>query len=271
MSADAPTLRRLTVAASTGPRRTRLIAPRSLLRIALPLFIVVAWQLVGAWGLVSPRVLPTPGSVAEGFLELYRGGDLQSALPTSLGRAAIGFVIGVGIGLIAGIANGLFRICEEVLDSTLQMVRLVPFIAVVPLFIMWFGIGELPKVLLIVVACIFPVYLNTYSGVRHVDQKLIEAAQVFGLRKLEVIAEVILPQALPSILSGLRYAMGTSLLALIVAEQVNASSGIGYVIFTAQGSLRMDLIIVGVVIYAALGVGVDVVMRIAERIAMPWR
>jgi sulfonate transport system permease protein len=251
-------------------RGNTIIAPRNLVRVLVPLLILALWQLVSSAGIVSPRALPTPTTILEGFAELWEGGDLQAALPASLARAGWGLGVGIVIGIVAGVLNGLFRPFEELFDSTFQMVRLIPFIAAVPLLILWFGIGDLPKILLITLASLFPVYLNTYSGVRNVDIRLVEAGKVFGLSRLQLILQIVLPQAAPAILVGIRFAMGSSLLALIVAEQVNTNSGIGYIIFLAQSSMRIDLIVVAIIIYAILGIIVDIVMRLLEKLAMPW-
>jgi sulfonate transport system permease protein len=182
-----------------------------------------------------------------------------------------GLVIGVTIGSAAGATAGLFRIGDEILDSSFQILRAIPFIAVVPLFVLWFGIDEEPKIILISLACVFPAYVNTYSGVRHVDPKLIEAAGLFGLSRFKIITHVIVPAALPPILVGIRYAMSTALLALIVAEQLNGRNGIGTIILTANSALRIDLIIAGILVYAAIGVLIDIIMRAVEKYSMPWK
>lgn len=271
MTVAQSTLVTLPVSNASRTNGSRPAVYRNALRFALPILILVVWQMISTFGIVSPRLLPTPTTIVEGFVELWNGGDIQAAIPASLSRAISGLAIGASIGLVFGVFNGLSKVSEELFDSTLQMVRLVPFIAVVPLFILWFGIGDLPKILLITLAALFPIYLNTYSGVRNVDHKLIEAGLVFGLSRLQLVLQVILPQAAASVLVGLRFAMSSSLLALIVAEQVNSSSGIGYIIFLAQGAMRIDLIIVAIIIYAILGICIDVLMRGIERIAMPWR
>nr|WP_255631474.1 ABC transporter permease subunit [Caballeronia sp. dw_19] len=178
--------------------------------------------------------------------------------------------LGLVIGLTFGLTNGLLKLSEELFDSTLQIVRVIPFIAVVPLFLVWFGIGETLKLVLISLACVFPVYINTYAAVRLVDHKLVEVGQTFNISRLRIVLQIILPAALPTILVGVRYAMSTSLLALIVAEQVNSNAGIGHIIYLASNALRIDLIMVGIVVYAVLGILVDIFMRAVERFSMPW-
>lgn len=240
-------------------------------RVLGPLLVLVLWQVSSSTGWISDQLLPSETTVLSAFRELWRDGDLQAALPISLRRAGEGFLIGGSIGLVLGLVSGLWRIGEELLDSSLQMLRTIPFIALIPLFMLWFGIGERAKISLIAAACIFPVYLNTYAGVRGVDPKVVEAGTVFGLRRWSLIRHIILPLSLPSILVGIRYGLGVSLLALVAAEQINASSGIGYILINANQNARADIVIAGVLVYALLGISVDVLMRLVEQAALPWR
>ncbi|BAY34539.1 binding-protein-dependent transport systems inner membrane component [Nostoc carneum NIES-2107] len=242
-----------------------------LIRVASPVSIIILWQLVSMFGVIPVEILPSPTAILAAFAELIRLGELQEALPTSLSRSLTGLTIGGSIGLILGLFAGLWRIGEEIFDAPLQMLRTIPFIALVPLFITWFGIDETAKIIVITVATIFPIYLNTYAGVRGVDPKLLEAATVFGLSRQETVRHVIMPMALPSILIGLRFSAGTSLLALVVAEQINARSGIGYILNNANANQRSDIIIAGIIVYAVLGITNDVVMRLIEHLALPWR
>jgi sulfonate transport system permease protein len=256
-------------------RRRRAGRNRQWVRVAFrvlgPLLVLVVWQVSSSTGWISDQLLPSETTVLSAFRELWRDGDLQAALPISLRRAGEGFLIGGSIGLVLGLVSGLWRIGEELLDSSLQMLRTIPFIALIPLFMLWFGIGEQAKISLIAAACIFPVYLNTYAGVRGVDPKVVEAGTVFGLRRWSLIRHVILPLSLPSVLVGIRYGLGVSLLALVAAEQINASSGIGYILINANQNARADIVIAGVLVYALLGISVDVLMRLVEKTALPWR
>jgi len=257
-----------------GPRAARSSSQvwRSrIIRIGSPALILCAWQLAASLGLVAPEVLPPPSDVLAAFRELIALGDLQVAIPVSLSRSLTGLAIGGSIGLILGLFAGLWRVGEEVFDAPLQMLRTIPFVALVPLFIIWFGIDEKSKITVIAAASIFPIYLNTYAGVHGVDPKLIEAATIFGLKRRQVALHVILPTAVPSILVGLRYAAGVSLLALVVAEQINARSGIGYILNNANMNQRSDIIIAGILVYAAFGIAIDIVMRGVEWLALPWR
>lgn len=241
------------------------------LRTVAPAALLALWQIAGSAGWVSADALPPPSVIVAAFQELIVSGELQSAIPTSLARSLVGLVLGACTGLSLGLFAGLWRIGEGLFDAPLQMLRTIPFIAMIPLFIIWFGIGEDAKIALIYAATIFPVYLNTYAGVRGVDRKLIEAGQVFGLSHLDIAVRIILPTALPSILIGLRYAAGVALLALVAAEQINARSGIGYILLNANQNQRTDIVLAGIIVYAMLGIGIDLVMRWVERISLPWR
>jgi sulfonate transport system permease protein len=259
---------------AVAPRRAARvwISWRSrLLRGAIPVLLLATWQAGSTLGLIPDYKLPAPAAIAAAFRELLETGDLQDALPTSISRSLIGLVLGGGAGLVLGLFAGLWRVGEELFDAPLQMLRTIPFIALVPLFITWFGIDETAKIALITAASIFPMYLNTYAGVRGVDNKLIEAGTVFGLSSRGLALRVILPTALPSILVGLRYSAGVSLLALVAAEQINARSGVGYILVNANQNQRPDIIIAGILVYAALGIAIDLAMRLIERIALPWR
>lgn len=242
-----------------------------LLRFLVPVALVALWQISSSAGWVSPRTLPSPSTVIDAFVELIRNGDLQRALPVSLRRAFSGLAIGATLGLSIGLWAGLWKLGEELFDAPLQILRTIPFIAIQPLLVAWFGIYEQPKITLIAAATVFPVYLNTYHGVRGVDAKLIEAGQIFGLNGRRLALRVILPTALPQILTGFRYALGTSLLALVLAEQVNARDGIGSILLVANLNQRPDIIIAGVIVYALFGIIVDIVMRVIEKLALPWR
>ncbi len=180
-------------------------------------------------------------------------------------------MIGVPVGLALGVAAGLFKLGEELIDASMQALRTVPFVALIPLFILWLGIGDVSKVALIAFGVTFPVYMNTYAGIRGVDAKLVEAAEVFGLRRMQLVRQVIVPGALPSILVGLRYAIGLSVIALVVSETVNANSGIGALVSDARQFLQTDIVLVGIVVYAVLGLIGDGLIRILERRLLSWR
>ena len=236
-----------------------------------PLLVVAGWAGATSAGLVDPSVLPSPRTLGATIVDLWSNQDLLHQVGVSLGRAVLGGAFGVALGLILGVTAGLFRLGEELFDALLQMLRTVPFLALVPLFIVWFGIDETPKLILIGLATLFPMYLNTYAGVRNVDRKVIEAARSFGLAGPRLIREVVLPLALPSILTGLRFALGVSVLVLIAAEQINSSAGLGYLLNTAQMYQQVDVILVCIAIYAVLGLSADLIVRSLEKLLMPWR
>jgi sulfonate transport system permease protein len=256
---------------TTGGRGRAATARTLGVRFVVPILLLIIWQVVSGWGWLSPTVLPGPLAIVKSYRELWMTGDLQAALPISLQRAGLGLLIGGGTGLVLGVAAGLWSVAERVYDAPLQMLRTIPFIAMVPLFVVWFGIGEESKVALIVGASIFPVYLNTYHGIRGIDRRLLEVGQTFELSRAEAIRLIVVPLAMPGILVGWRYAAGTALLALVAAEQINTTSGIGYILNTANQFQRTDIIIAGILVYAALGIVVDVVMRLLERLLLPWR
>ncbi|MCK9928962.1 ABC transporter permease [Frankia sp. Mgl5] len=240
------------------------------LRALLPLALFGLWWWGTGTGWISRNVLVSPPQVVETFADLVTEDALFHQVWVSLSLSLRGALIGAGLGLLLGTVAGLWRIGEELLDATLQMLRTIPFLAVVPLFIVWLGISDLPKVLLISLATLFPMYLNTYNGVRNVDRRIIEAMDVFGLRGARLVAKVIIPLALPSILTGLRYCLGISVLALIAAEQINSSAGLGYLMYQAQSLQQVDILVVVLAIYAILGLLSDLVVRVLERVLMPW-
>jgi sulfonate transport system permease protein len=250
-------------------RETRHL--RKLLRIALPVVLLAAWEITSATGFLSPRTLDSPTTVVSAFNHLIATGQLQAALGSSLERSAIGLAIGFTTGTLLGLVTGLSRLGEELLDSSMQMFRMVPFLAVIPLLITWFGIGELAKDILIAFACVFPAYINTYAAVRSIDPKLLEAARTFGLKGRRLVRTVILPNSMPGVLIGLRFSMGVSILALIAAEQINANSGLGYLVAVAEEAFRNDIIVALILIYAVLGLLIDLFVRVLERVLLPWR
>jgi sulfonate transport system permease protein len=240
-------------------------------RYVPPLLIVVLWQVGAVSGLISSRTLASPLMIANTFRELIVSGELPKHLLVSLGRVAIGLSIGVLAGGTLALIAGLSRRGEDLLDATMQMLRTLPFLALVPLFILWFGIGEAPKIALVALGTTFPIYLMLFAGIRGVDAKLIEAGSTLGLTQGEVIRHIVLPGALPSALVGLRYALGVAWLSLVVAEQINAESGIGYLVMTARDFLRTDIILVGLIVYAVLGLSADQIVRALEQRVLAWR
>lgn len=233
--------------------------------------LLLAWQAASSSGLLSSRTLASPAQIVATAWSLAVTGALPWHLAVSLGRVAAGLTIGVTVGASLALVAGLSRLGEDVVDAPIQMLRTLPFLALVPLFILWFGIGEAPKIALVALGTAFPLYLNLFAGIRGVEPRLIEMARVFGLNWRGLIRHVVLPGALPSALVGLRYSLGVAWLSLVVAEQVNAQAGIGYLINDARDFLRTDIILVGLGLYAMLGLGADALVRGLERRALAWR
>lgn len=258
--------------APTLPQRPKIRSNRQLQLIswAAPLVILLVWEAASRAGLVSPQVLPAPSSVARTAGQLIASGDLPKHLGASLLRAAAGFVIGGGIGFGLGILVGFSRMAEAVLDRSIQMIRAIPFLALLPLVIVWFGVDESGKIFLVSLAVLFPIYINTVLGIRQVDPKLLELARVTGLSRYETIRRIILPGAMPSILTGVRYALATAWLALVIAETVATTRGIGFLAMDAREFLQTNVIVLTILIYAAIGVGADALARLLERNLLAW-
>jgi sulfonate transport system permease protein len=240
-------------------------------RVLSPLLAVALWQVLSSAGVLPARLLAAPLTVLRGGWALTLDGTLPEALLVSLQRVAIGFVLGAVAGLLLGLLTGLSTWADRLLDPVLQMLRTLPFLGLVPLLILWFGIGELPKVVLVALGTTFPLYVNTYAGIRSVDRRLLEAATTLRLNRWQRIRHVVLPGALPQVLVGLRLGLGISWLSLIVAEQVNADAGLGQMIMQARDFLRTDVIVLGLVVYALLGLATDGLVRGIERRALAWR
>ncbi|KAB0679107.1 ABC transporter permease subunit [Aureimonas leprariae] len=245
-------------------------AAERLLPFALPAAVLVAWQVSASLGWLPRNVLPSPLGVGAAAVKLGGNGQLFEHLTVSLGRALGGLAIGASIGFALGLANGLSRLSETVLDTSVQMVRNVPHLALIPLVIVWFGIGEEAKLFLVALGVFFPIYANTFHGIRSVDPQLREMARVYGFTARERFRRVVLPGALPSILVGLRYALGIMWLTLIVAETISASAGLGYMAMQGREFMQLDVVVLAILIYAALGKLADVVVRFAERRVLAW-
>ncbi len=236
-----------------------------------PIMLLLLWELGSRAGLIPERTLAAPLSVIATLLGMIQSGELLRNLLVSFRRAAIGLAIGVTIGTVLALVAGLSRSGDAAIDPVMQIKRTIPVVALSPLFIVWFGIGETPKIALIAFATIFPVYLNLYQGIRGIDVRLVDAARSFGLSQAELIRHLILPGALPSFLTGLRYALSIAVILLVIAEQINASSGLGFLINNARDFMRTDIIVVCLMVYAILGLGADLIVRAVETRALAWR
>ncbi|GHI44236.1 MULTISPECIES: ABC transporter permease [Streptomyces] len=256
------------LAAAAG-RRSRV--PRWVRRTSGPLLLLALWQVLSGTGALPADILAAPGTIARVAVDLVADGSLPSAMAVSLQRVAVGLLLGLVVGVGLALVSGLFRVGEDLVDASVQMLRTVPFVGLIPLFIIWFGIGEAPKVAIITMGVMFPLYLNVYAGIRGVDAQLIEAGESLGLSRWGLVRHVVLPGALPGAMTGLRYALGIAWLALVFAEQVNADAGIGYLMVQARDFLRTDVIVVCLIVYAFLGLLADFAVRTLERLLLQWR
>ena len=251
--------------------KRRWRTPDAVLRLLSPVVLLLLWELASQAGWIPARVIAAPSQIGGTLWAMIVSGELGKHLLVSLQRALFGLGIGVSIGVVAALVSGLSRRGEVILDSPMQMLRTIPSLALVPLFILWFGIGEFTKIALIVTGTTFPVYLNLFAGIRNIDPKLIEAANTLGLNRRELIWHVILPGSLPSFFVGLRYALGISWLALVFVEQINTTAGIGFLAGDARDFMRTDVIVICLLIYSVLGLLIDGVIRTLERFALAWR
>ncbi len=240
-------------------------------RAAGPLVLIAIWQGAAWAGLLNIQAMPAPGEVAGSFWQLIVTGQLWPNLLVSLQRVVFGLGAGVAVGTVLGLSAGLSRLGEDAIDPTVQMARTLPHLALIPLMILWFGIGETPKLLLIGLGATFPIYLNLFSAIRGADRKLLEAASTLRLSRVETILHVVLPAAVPGFLVGLRQALGIAWITLVVAEQINANAGIGYLIMNARDFLRTDIIFDGLAVYAILGLATDQLVRSLEAYLLSWR
>ncbi|MFF2194564.1 ABC transporter permease [Streptomyces sp. NPDC058157] len=263
---DSPAL--VAVKPSSARRRT---VPRWIRRTTGPLLLVALWQLASTLGWLPADALAPPSTIASTGADLIGDGTLPGAMAVSLQRVSIGLVIGGTAGTVLALLSGLSRLGEDLIDASVQMLRTVPWVGLIPLFIIWMGIGEAPKVALIALGTAFHLYLNVYAGIRGVDEQLIEAGQVLGLSRWGLVRHVVLPGALPGFMTGLRYSLATAWLALVFGESINADAGIGFLMNQAREFFRTDVIVVCLVVYAFLGLAADLVVRTLERLLLQWR
>ena len=251
-----------------GVIRSRLVP--LVLPWLVPAVGILVWQVAADLGGLPPRFLPSPLSVVRAAVRLGMSGELARHIGVSTRRAAIGFAIGGSIGLALGFLNGLSATADRLLDTTLQMLRSVPHLAIIPLVILWLGIGETAKVALVALGVVFPLYLNTLHGLKGLDPRLIELGRVHGLSRAAMLRRIVLPGAFPSILVGVRYGLGLMWLTLIVAETISADAGIGYLAMNAREFLQSDVVVLSILLYALLGKLADAVTRWLERRLLPW-
>ncbi|GIF95947.1 ABC transporter permease [Catellatospora citrea] len=258
-------------AAPAPGRATRPRSGRRVLRLVSPVVLLATWEAAARTGLLPPEKLPAPSEVLHTGWRLAADGTLAVHLLDSLQRAAIGLAVGGGLALLLGAVAGLLRIGDDLVDPPVQMARMLPHLGLVPLLIIWVGIGEELKITLVALGSFFPIYFNTYAGIRDIDERLVEAARTCGLGQLARLRHVVLPGALPSLFLGLRLAIGAAWLSLVVGEQVNAQTGIGFLMMEAREFAQTDVVLLGLLVYALLGLLSDLLLRFAERRTLSWR
>ncbi|MFG3511563.1 ABC transporter permease [Streptomyces bobili] len=261
--------------ADERPRtRRRGLAPGRRLpaaRLTGPLLLLVLWAAASAAGRLDPGAVPAPWTVLETGARLWTDGTLTDDILTSLQRAGSGFAIGLTAGVLLALASGLTRTGEALIDGTVNLNRAIPTLGLIPLFILWLGIGETFKIAIIAIVVYIPIYLNTHAALSGIDHRFVELAEVQGLSKLAFIREIVVPGALPGFFVGLRLGVTGSWLGLVVLEQIKATSGLGYLMFQAQNYGQSDVILVGLVVYGVFGLISDSVVRLIERRVLSWR
>ncbi|MEV2212625.1 ABC transporter permease [Streptomyces sp. NPDC050997] len=255
-------------------RRRRRLSPGKRLpasRLIGPLLFLALWAAASAAGQLDPAAIPAPWTVLETGGHLWTDGTLPTDILTSLQRAASGFAIGLTVGIALALAAGLSRTGDALIDGTVQLNRAIPTLGLIPLFILWLGIGETFKIAIIAIVVYIPIYLNTHSALSGIDHRYVELAEVQGLSRIAFVRQIVIPGALPGFFVGLRLGVTGSWLGLVVLEQINATSGLGYMMFQAQNYGQTDVILVGLVIYGIFGLVSDSAVRLIERRVLSWR
>jgi sulfonate transport system permease protein len=251
-------------------KKLRSLTANVLLPWLIPVLILIIWQWAASLQFVSAKLFPTPLTIAKSGWKLLSSGVLVTHIAVSLQRALLGLLIGGSIGFIFGLLNAVFKLSYRLFDTSIQMIRNIPHLALVPLVIIWIGIDETSKVFLVALGVLFPIYVNTYHGIRNVGGDLVEMGRVYGLRPQQVFLHILLPGALPSIFVGLRYALGVMWLTLIVAETIATNSGIGYLAMNAREFMQTDIIILSIILYALFGKLADWLAKWLEHRLLSW-
>jgi sulfonate transport system permease protein len=259
--------------ADVRPRRRRLGPgrPIPLGWLIGPVVLVALWCLGSATGWLDERTLSAPWTVVDTGKQLIADGKLQDNIVASLHRAALGLFFGTVAGVVVAVVSGLSRVGESLIDGPVQIKRSIPTLALIPLLILWFGIGEQMKIITIALGVFIPVYIHTHNGLRTIDARYVELAETSDVTRAGFLRHVVLPGAMPGFLLGMRFAVTGALLALVVVEQFNATSGIGYMITLAKTYGQTDVIVVGLVVYGALGLLADGAVRLVQRRTLSWR
>ncbi|WP_239015319.1 ABC transporter permease [Streptomyces sp. CdTB01] len=258
----------------TVRRRRRGLSPGRRLpagRLIGPALLIAVWAAASAAGRLDPGAVPAPWTVLRTAGRLWSAGTLRTDIATSLERAAYGFAIGLTAGVVLALASGLSRAGEALIDGTVQLNRAIPTLGLIPLFILWLGIGEAFKVAIIAIVVYIPIYLNTHAALSGIDSRYVELAEVQGLSRLRFVRQIVIPGALPGFFVGLRLGVTGSWLGLVVLEQINATSGLGYMMFQAQNYGQSDVILVGLLVYGIFGLVSDSAVRLVERRVLSWR
>ncbi|MBB6734093.1 ABC transporter permease [Cohnella zeiphila] len=249
----------------------RLAGRKALLGILIPGLLLIVWQLSSSQGWIDGILYPAPTTIARAFYDLILSGTLWENLRISLARAAIGFALGGAAGLALGVLVGMSRRTEKVLNPSVQMIRMIPHLALVPLFVLWFGIGETSKVLIIAKGAFFPLYINAFIGIRNADNKLFEVARALEYSRWTTIRKLVIPSAMPNIILGTRLSLGLAWLGLVVAELMGATSGLGYLMSDARQFSQTPIVFVGIVLFAVIGKLADSGVRLVERRLLHWQ
>ncbi|EMF56142.1 ABC transporter permease subunit [Streptomyces bottropensis] len=255
-------------------RRRRRLSPGKRLpasRLVGPVLFLALWALASAAGQLDTAAVPAPWTVLETGVHLWTDGTLTTDILTSLQRAGTGFVIGLTAGVALALAAGLSRVGEALIDGTVQLNRAIPTLGLIPLFILWLGIGETFKIAIIAIVVYIPIYLNTHAALAGIDSRFVELAEVQGLSRFRFVRQIVIPGALPGFFVGLRLGVTGSWLGLVVLEQINATNGLGYMMFQAQNYGQSDVILVGLVVYGIFGLISDSAVRLIERRVLSWR
>lgn len=268
-NATIPTAKRFSTGTSR-PIQFRRPSPRSLTGLIVPVLLLGLWQLMVEREVYRRSQLPAPLDVYRAARQLAAIDELWIHVQVSTERVFQGFIWGALIAIGLGLLVGLSRLADELLGPTIQAIRTIPSLAWVPLFVLWMGIGEQPKITLIALGVFFPVYANLVSGIRQIDRKLIEAATAYGYRRLSLAWEVMLPAALPSLFTGLRLGLAQGWLFLVAAELIGASQGLGFLLLDGQNSGRADIIVMSIIFLAVVGKLTDTLLQLLERRLLRW-
>ncbi len=255
-------------------RRRRRLSPGKRLpasRLVGPVLFLALWAAASAAGQLDPAAIPAPWTVLKTGVHLWTEGTLPDDILTSLQRAASGFAIGLAAGIVLALASGLTRVGEALIDGTVNLNRAIPTLGLIPLFILWLGIGETFKIAIIAIVVYIPIYLNTHAALSGIDSRFVELAEVQGLSRFAFVRQIVIPGALPGFFVGLRLGVTGSWLGLVVLEQINATNGLGYMMFQAQNYGQSDVILVGLVVYGIFGLASDSAVRLIERRVLSWR